>query len=186
MMTPGPSSAPVPETGSQSTRIRPSVSALATARRDAVSTGVVHRASRVSRAALPRCSQPARGFFLLVQQKLFDGVRQWQRWNQMEPVFAKSSSHGHTAQTQQGPRDTWSAREEGRRRKEVSPSPNSGVKAAVAEGTPAHTLPASSRSGARRAAEGLVIHSVHLRKERNLRDLRHLLSGTTPLDCLHP
>lgn len=27
----------------------------------------------------------------------------------MKPVFAKNSSHGHTAQTQQGPGDTWIA-----------------------------------------------------------------------------
>lgn len=31
----------------------------------------------------------------------------------MESVFAESSSHGHAAQVQQGPGDTWSAVGEG-------------------------------------------------------------------------
>lgn len=54
----------------------------------------------------------------------------------MEPVFAKSSSHGHAAQTQQGPRDAWNAWEEGRWRKGGEFLPYSGPKAAVADRNP--------------------------------------------------
>lgn len=54
--------------------------------------------------AVHRCTR-----ILLIKQKLFYGVWQRQRGNQMESVFAKSSSHGHTAQIQQGPGDTWNA-----------------------------------------------------------------------------
>lgn len=58
----------------------------------------------------------------------------------MEPVFAKSSSHGHAAQTQQGPRDTWNAWEEGRWRKGGEFLPYSGARAAVAGRNPStHT-----------------------------------------------
>lgn len=49
---------------------------------------------------------------LLIQQELFNGVRQRQRGDQMKAVFAKSSSHGHAAQTQQGPWDAWRGQEE--------------------------------------------------------------------------
>lgn len=65
---------------------------------------------------------------LLVKEKLFHGVWQRQRGNQVESVFAERSPHGHTAQVQQGPGDTWRRGREGGRdrgRGQLTSSPHS-------------------------------------------------------------
>lgn len=62
------------------------------------------------------CNQ-RRSRILLVKQKLFYGVWQRQRGDQMEAVFAECSSHSHAAQIQQGPGDTWNAGEERQRQR---------------------------------------------------------------------
>lgn len=76
-------------------------------------------------AFLPTAIPTTAGLILLIQQEPLDGVWQRQGGNQMKPVLAKSSSHNHTAPTQQGPGDTYGARGRDRRRRKVNYYPNS-------------------------------------------------------------
>lgn len=101
---------------------------------------------------------------LLIQQELFYGVWQRQRGNQMESVFAKRSSHGHAAQIEQGPGDTWNAWEERERQRErlnASPNPTD-QRLAVRTSGAAPTLAATSHLQRRAGPgeEGLVICST--------------------------
>lgn len=73
----------------------------------------------------------------------------------MESVFAKRSSHGHAAQIQQGPGDTWNAWEERERQRErlnASPNPTD-QRLAVRTSGAAPTLAATSHLQ-RRAGPG--------------------------------
>lgn len=140
--------------------------------------------SRGERVSLPHAVSPHLAP-LLVQQELLDGVRQWQRGNQMEPVFAKSSSHGHTAQGQQGPRDTWGAGGEGDEERLV-PSRLRSDGAVTGRSTCTHAPCQRPNSGASRAGKKACYPLRPSAEAQSPHDRRHLLRVTTPLDCLHP
>lgn len=93
------------------------------ARRDSAAQDMVTGRESVSTCTAGDCRPPLhcnqrRSRILLVKQKLFYGVWQRQRGDQMEAVFAERSSHSHTAQIQQGPGDTWNGWEERERQRE--------------------------------------------------------------------